>query len=96
MKVLRRAEIPARIHALARRSAVTPAKAVIARGEVPLDSVWPHAQLGGETLARTGKEFVLAAYMLKNPRPPAHPSGTDGKRFAHQPEHRHSHRGYPH
>ena len=56
----------ARIQALARRSAVTPAKAVIARGEVQLDSVWPHAQLSGETLARTGKQFVLAAYRLKN------------------------------
>lgn len=66
VKPLRRAEMLARIHALARRSAVTPAKAVIALGGVQLDTVEQHAQVNGQTIALTDKEFVLAAYMLKN------------------------------
>ena len=56
----------ARIHALERRSAVKPAKAVIALGGAQLDTMEQHAQVTIENIAPTDTEFVLAAYMLKN------------------------------
>lgn len=66
IKPLRRAELLARVQALARRGKVAPRDDLTTLGGVTLDANTHRATVNGATVELTDREWLLATYLLRN------------------------------